>query len=77
MGRIHHSPLTGYIDLDKIVRISDASLSYPAAAATGSHARWISSFAMRRSSTGGSLKGTRTTSTQTTAYMASALWMVR
>lgn len=28
MSRIHHSPLTGYIDLDKIARISDARFAY-------------------------------------------------
>ena len=28
MSRIYHSPLTGYIDLDKIARISDVRFSY-------------------------------------------------
>lgn len=35
MSRIHHSPLTGYIDLDKIARISDAKAVFGRLAPTG------------------------------------------
>lgn len=35
MSRIHHSPLTGYIDLDKIARISDAKVVFGRLAPTG------------------------------------------